>query len=113
MNDIKFVDNIINEVIKGKSSYYIDTLKSLNNKEIKDTDWLKIKKLYDSLNNSQKEELKSLINLITVNTVSSIFSKLDNISSFANQEGLFELRSNGKIINGDLLDLFWERLEEK
>jgi hypothetical protein len=51
--------------------------------------------------------------LITVNTVSSIFSKLDNISSFANQEGLFELRSNGKIINGDLLDLFWERLEKK
>ena len=113
MNDIKFVDNIIKEVIKGKSSYYIDTLKSLNNKEIKAPDWLKIKKLYDSLDNSQKEELKSLINLITVNTVSSIFSKLDNISSFANQEGLFELRSNGKIINGDLLDLFWKRLEEK
>lgn len=113
MNDIKFVDNIIKEVITGKSSYYIDTLKFLNNKEIKDFDWLKIKKLYDSLNNSQKEELKSLINLITVNTVSSILSKLDNISSFANQEGLFELRSNGKTINGDLLDLFWERLEEK
>lgn len=113
MNDIKFVDNIIKEVINGKSSYYIDTLKSLNNKEIKDPDWLKIKKLYDSLDNSQKEELKSLINLITVNTVSSIFSRLDNISSFANQEGLFELRSSGKIINGDLLDLFWERLEEK
>jgi len=35
-----------------------------------------------------------------------IFWKLDNISSFANQEGDFELTINGNVINGDLQDIF-------
>ena len=38
--------------------------------------------------------------------VSIIFGKLDNISSFANQEGEFELTINGNVISGDLQELF-------
>lgn len=37
--------------------------------------------------------------------ISSIFGKLDNISSYTNQEGPFELRANGNIINGDLQEI--------
>lgn len=35
-----------------------------------------------------------------------IFGKLDNISSFENQEGNFELTINGNVISGDLQELF-------
>lgn len=111
MDDIEFVNNIIEETVKGKSLYYMNSLKSLKKEEISDPYWGKMKNLYDSLNISQKDELEVFIKLAIVNAVGDIFSKLDNVSSFANQDGVFELISNGKIINGDLLDIFWEQIE--
>lgn len=48
-----------------------------------------------------------------IDTLTSIFGKLDNISSFANQQELFELRSNNKVISGNLQDIFLGQIEEE
>ena len=44
--------------------------------------------------------------------VSTIFGKLDNISSYENQDGSFELNINGHAINGDLQEIFLMNVEE-
>ena len=47
-----------------------------------------------------------------IDTVSSIFSKLDNLSSYANQESFFEVTLNGNVISGDLQEMFLMSIEE-
>ena len=50
--------------------------------------------------------MQTFTRLVMQDVVSMIFGKLDNISSFANQEGDFELTINGNVISGDLQDIF-------
>lgn len=50
--------------------------------------------------------MQAFTRLVMQDVVSMIFGKLDNISSFANQEGEFELTINGNVISGDLQELF-------
>ncbi len=47
-----------------------------------------------------------------IDTIYSIFSKLDNLSSYANQESFFEVTLNGNVISGDLQEIFLMSIEE-
>ncbi|OCG64597.1 hypothetical protein A9G48_00330 [Gilliamella sp. wkB18] len=111
MNDKEFIENLKKEILNEAYNYYFDSLKkSLNGT---DKSWLDSKELYNSLDDKQKERLKSFIRLVMIDTISSILGKLDNISSFSNQKGLFELRLNDKVISGDLQDIFLEQMENE
>lgn len=110
MTAIEFVKNVEQEIFKDAFDYYFKTLPT----PIVGTDiyWINSKELYHSLNEDQRNQLKIFTKLVMKDVVSSIFSKLDNISAYADQNGLFELKIQGNIINGDLQELFLMDMEE-
>lgn len=112
MNDQKYIENVTHEIFTENFNYYLDAF-STSIKQGSNKTWTDCKLLYQSLNDIQKEQIKSLIRLVMQDTISSIFAKLDNIASYENQDGMFELRSNNKAINGDLQELFLMQLEEQ
>ena len=71
-----------------------------------DKSWMDSKELYHSLSERQRLQMQTFTKLVIQDVVSILLGKIDNISSFANQDGLFELSINGNVINGDLQDYF-------
>lgn len=110
MDANEYVQNVIEEIFTENFNYYFDHLP--NPIEGKDEFWTNSKKLYHSLDEEQKEQLKYFTKLVMMDTVSSIFAKLDNVSSYAKQEGEFELKLNDKVISGDLQEYFFMQIEE-
>lgn len=100
----EFVSNVKDEVFKEAFEYYFKTLP--NSIVGTDKNWKASKELYHSLNEEQKQQMQAFTRLVMQDVVSIIFGKLDNISSFANQKGNFELTINGNVISGDLQELF-------
>lgn len=100
----EFVNNVKNEIFKEAFEYYFKMLP--NPIAGTDKNWKASKELYHSLNEEQKQQMQAFTKMVMQDVVSIIFGKLDNISSFANQEGDFELTMNGNVINGDLQDIF-------
>ena len=100
----EFVSNVKDEVFKETFEYYFKMLP--NPIAGTDKNWKASKELYHSLNEEQKQQMQTFTRLVMQDVVSMIFGKLDNISSFANQEGEFELTINGNVISGDLQELF-------
>ena len=110
MTTEEFVKNVYQEIFKDTFNYYFETLPTpiVGN----DKYWRNSKELYHGLSEEQKKQLRLFTKLVMQDVISSIFAKLDNISSYANQEGLFELRINGRTINGDLQETFLMNMEE-
>lgn len=100
----EFVSNVKDEVFKETFEYYFKMLP--NPIAGTDKNWKASKELYHSLNEEQKQQMQTFTKMVMQDVVSMIFGKLDNISSFANQEGEFELTINGNVISGDLQELF-------
>lgn len=100
----EFVSNVKDEVFKETFEYYFKMLP--NPIAGTDKNWKASKELYHSLNEEQKQQMQTFTRLVMQDVVSMIFGKLDNISSFANQKGDFELTINGNVISGDLQELF-------
>jgi hypothetical protein len=109
MKDIEFVENIKNEILAEAFNYYFNSLATPVSGP--DKYWKNSKELYSSLDSEQKDKLKIFTRLVMIDTISSIFGKLDNISSYSNQEGMFELTINGNVISGDLQDIFLAEIE--
>lgn len=100
----EFVSNVKDEVFKETFEYYFKMLP--NPIAGTDKNWKASKELYHSLNEEQKQQMQTFTKMVMQDVVSMIFGKLDNISSFANQEGEFELTINGNVISGNLQELF-------
>ena len=111
MNDSEFVNSLKREILNDLYNRYFNTLNTLPVSG-GDERWNDSKELYSHLNEKQRQELKSFVRLIMTDTLSNVFAKLDNVSSFANQEGFFELTLNSKIISGDLQEIFFMQIEE-
>lgn len=112
MNDTEFVNSLKKEIMDDLYSRYFSTL---NTPPIEggNESWNDSKELYSQLNEKQRKELKTFVRLVMTDTLSNVFAKLDNVSSFAEQEGFFELTLNGKIISGDLQEIFLMQIEEE
>ncbi|MBF1467928.1 hypothetical protein [Prevotella pallens] len=100
----EFVSNVKDEVFKEAFEYYFKMLP--NPIAGTDKNWKASKELYHSLNEEQKQQMQTFTKMVMLDVVSIILGKLDNISSFANQKGNFELTINGNVISGDLQELF-------
>ena len=111
MNDSEFVNSLKREILNDLYNRYFNTLNTFPVSG-GDERWSDSKELYSHLNEKQRQELKSFVRLIMTDTLSNVSAKLDNVSSFANQEGFFELTLNGKIISGDLQEIFLMQIEE-
>lgn len=112
MNDSEFVNSLKREILNDLYNRYFNTLNTL---PVSDGDerWNDSKELYSHLSEKQRKELKTFVRLVMTDTLSNVFAKLDNVSSFANQEGFFELTLNGKTISGDLQEIFLMQIEEE
>jgi len=100
----EFINNITHEIFKEAYDYYFKALPTpiVGN----DKSWVDSKELYHSLSERQRLQMQTFTKLVIQDVVSILLGKIDNISSFANQDGLFELSINGNVINGDLQDYF-------
>ncbi len=115
MDASEYVKAVRTEILTDDFNYYLNDLFSdaVSTEDWTDQSWIESHKLYLSLNEEQKEQLKICIKLMMRNVISTIFSKLDNVSCFEEQGGDFEVRLNNKVISGDLQDLFWAQEEEE
>ena len=100
----EFINNITHEIFEEAYDYYFKALPTpiVGN----DKSWVDSKELYHSLSERQRLQMQTFTKLVIQDVVSILLGKIDNISSFANQDGLFELSINGNVINGDLQDYF-------
>lgn len=110
MTAAEFIKNVNQEIFKDTFNYYFETLLT----PIAGTDkyWKNSKELYQSLNDEQKKQLQFFTKMVMTDVISSILSKLDNISSYPDQNGVFELKINSNMINGDLQEIFLMDMED-
>ena len=87
-------------------------METIDRSLVKDHCWKKILTLYDTLDIGGKENLKALVRLVMTDLLSSIFAKLDGVSSFENQNKQFDLRYGETTISGDLQEIFLMDIEE-
>ncbi|WP_294599195.1 hypothetical protein [uncultured Rikenella sp.] len=115
MDASEYVKAVRTEILTDDFNYYLNDLFSdaVSTEDWTDQSWIESHKLYLSLNEEQKKQLKICIKLMMRNVISTIFSKFDNVSCFEEQGGDFEVRLNNKVISGDLQDLFWAQEEEE
>lgn len=110
MDAEQYVENVRHEILDELFNYYFECLPT----PIKGPEkyWVASKKLYQSLNEEQIGHLKMFTKLVMTDVISTIFSKLDNVSPYPEQDGKFELKLGDKVINGDLQEYFFMNGEE-
>jgi hypothetical protein len=113
MTNNEFVKNIKKEIFDELQNGYFQTMETANRNIVSDFYWKKILALYDTLDTLGKENLKVFVRLIMTDLLSSVFAKLDGVSSFNQQTELFELKSGNETISGDLQEIFLMDIEEE
>jgi hypothetical protein len=113
MTNNEFIKSIKEEIFNELFNGYFHTMETTNSNTVSDFYWKKILALYDTLDIEGKENLKIFVRLIMTDLLSSVFAKLDGVSSFKYQTELFELKSGNEIINGDLQEIFLMDIEEE
>jgi hypothetical protein len=113
MTDHEFIRNTKKEIFDELYNRYFNTMETANRNIVSDFYWKKILTLYDTLDTRGRENLKVFVRLIMTDLLSSVFAKLDGVSSFNHQTELFELKSGNEIISGDLQEIFLMDIEEE
>lgn len=113
MTSNEFVKNIESEILNEMFKQYLHNMETVDRNMVTDYYWNKILTLYDALDTEGKENLKPLIRLVMIDLISTIFAKLDGVSSFKNQTEQFELKYGDEIISGDLQEIFLMDIEEE
>lgn len=111
MEAIEFIEAIRQRVIENDYKVYHDLLDNSDNAN--DPVWKGILSLYKSMPKEQQEIFLNFLRLIQVNSVSHILGILDG-STFLNEkreEFFLTTESGGKVINGELQDIFLEMEE--
>ncbi|EWH11446.1 hypothetical protein KLA_15655 [Cellulophaga geojensis KL-A] len=100
-----------------KKEFVVDLVKSFSKnlntstQSSKDFKWNKSTEFYQSLNEEQKDNLKSILHFLVVDTLAGVFSYLDDSGRFENQDYSLELIYNKENIGNYLLDEFLSEIE--
>ena len=113
MKPEKFVRAIRSELIDDLVNQYADLFTSNDLNDFKDKEMHSLARLWKMADSDTRDLLKLFIRLGSQNSISSFLGILDNVSKLKIPHQDLQLNEiDGTILNGDLLDIFWEQEEE-
>jgi hypothetical protein len=109
----RFVNAVLKTVVEGGVAMYEETLADPGS--VTDPYWKRLLTLYRGLPPRQRKVVLEIMRQVQVDTVSELFGIFDGTSPLAGQSENFELlhkKGGGRVrLNGDLQDLFLEKIE--
>lgn len=112
MNEELIAKEIKNVILIENFKRYFDTLEKSGQEPFKNSNWRKAQLLYNSLDESNRDDLKEFIKMIMIETVSEVLSFVDGIATFEEQKYPFELMYNGTKVSGSLQEYLLMDIED-
>ncbi|PEC49626.1 transposase [Bacillus sp. AFS096315] len=114
MNNLEFVKNLYQIVVKEDLTLYEDLFVNTEIKDATDPYWKDALNFYAELTDDNKKMLFKIIEQVQVDTVSTVLGILDGTVTLTEDDYEIEMKINGEeeLLNGDLQDLFLEYVEE-
>lgn len=113
MSPEKFIDGVLKTVIEEGVASYEEIFADPG--EVTDEYWMRVLDLYRSLTPAHRKVVLEIMRQVQVDTVSEIFGILDGTSQISGKFEEFDLihktRKANVRLNGDLQDLFLEKIE--
>ncbi len=111
MNDKSIAHEIKKEILVKSFNRYFFELEKAGQKSLVDNYWRKAQLLYNSLDESNKENLKAFIQMVMMESISEMLAYIDGDAQFKGQEYPFELLHNGTKVSGSLMEYFLMDIE--
>ena len=107
----RFVDAVIRSVLDAQIAFYRDALKPAEGAT--DPYWIAASTFHARLSPKDQELVLRMMQQSAIDALSGIFGVLDGSTTLEPGFGDFTLETKGETLNGDLQDLFLERMEER
>ncbi|MDX1999365.1 MAG: transposase [Thermoanaerobaculia bacterium] len=111
MTDRDLVEGISREVVAENLQIYRRLFQETSLAETKDAYWKSALSLYAELSDNQRGQLFKIIHQTIIDTISNMFGLIDGVSSLTGQTEALSLLHGEVHLEGDLQDLFLERIE--
>jgi hypothetical protein len=112
MKEELIASEIKNEILAKNFNRYFDILEKSNQEPFKNNSWRKAQLLYNSIDESNKENLKDFIKMVMIESVAEILAYVDGIATFKEQKYPFELFYNGTKVSGSLQEYLLMDIED-
>lgn len=113
MNEELIAKEIKKEILIKNFTRYIEILgKSSEQPAFKNSSWHKAQLLYNSIDESNKENLKELLKMVMIETTTEILAYIDGITMFKEQENPFELFCKETKVSGNLQEYLLMDIED-
>lgn len=112
MNEKLIASEIKIEILVQNFNRYFDVLEKSNQEPFKNSSWRKAQLLYNSIDESNKDNLKDFIKMIMTESITEILAYIDGIATFKEQKYPFELFYNGTKVSGSLQEYLLMDIED-
>jgi type II secretory pathway component PulK len=112
MNEELIAKEIKSEILIKNLKRYFDTLDESSQEPFKNFSWRKAQLLYNSIDETNRDNLKEFIKMIMIETLTDLLAFVDGIATFKDQEYPFELMHNGTKVSGSLQEYLIMDIED-
>ena len=111
MNEI-FIKSLYKTIVQEGKGEYKSLLDNTRVGDATDKYWISALQLYDNLKEENREKLMGVIELVMIDTISSMLGIIDGSSTLSGGDAEPKLYLNNVDTDGELQDLFLEYVEE-
>ncbi len=111
MNEI-FIKSLYKTIVQEGKSEYKDLLENTKVEDATDKYWISTLQLYDNLTEENREKLMGVIELVMIDTISSMLGIIDGSSTLSGCKAEPKLYLDNIDTDNELQDLFLEYVEE-
>ena len=111
MNEI-FIKSLYKTIVQEGKGEYKSLLDNTRVGDATDKCWISALQLYDNLTEENREKLMGVIELVMIDTISSMLGIIDGSSTLSECNAEPKLYLNDIDTDGELQDLFLEYVEE-
>lgn len=111
MNE-NFIKGLYTTIVQEGKSEYKSLLDDTKVEEATDKYWISALQLYDNLTEENREKLMQVIELVMIDTISSMLGIIDGSDTLSGCDAEPELYLDDVDTDGELQDLFLEYVEE-
>ena len=107
-----FIRSLYRTIVKEGKSEYKGLFENTKVEDATDKYWISALQLYDNLTEENREKLMGVIELVMIDTISSMLGIIDGSSTLSECDAEPKLYLNDADTDGELQDLFLEYVEE-
>lgn len=112
MDEESIAHAIKKEILNKNFNRYFDALDKAGQDPLINESWHKAQLLYYSIDENNKDNLKTFIKMIMTETITEFLAYIDGIATFRDQEYPFELFYNKKKVSGSLQEYLLMDIED-